>query len=267
MKFHLLQGNHSGGAPDLSSPLDWTRKFLRLTALDAYRCLLLSALLALSLWGSHGIASVEVAQAGTLEGTVHYLGSQPAPRVMKITKDQDHCGTEAIIQTINIHGAHGALSDAVVSVEGMKEDVQTEPTEGSVLNMHCAFAPRIGTARKGQVVEVRNQDPILHNTHIKYGKRTFLNVAQVPGGDPIVKQLKRTGLHDIRCDKHVFMEGALHVFSHPFYALTNQTGTFRITGIPAGEHHIHVWHETLGMLDEVVTIPSIGTVQLNFAYK
>lgn len=220
-------------------------------------------------WGLHSLGEGGMIFAGTLEGTVHYLGASPAPRVMPVTKDQDRCGTEAIIQTIQIHEAHGALRDAVVSVEGLSERdevVPIETTERSVLNMRCAFSPRIGTARKGQDVEIRNQDPILHNTHIKYGKRTFLNVAQVPGGKPIVKRLKRAGLHDIRCDKHVFMEGYLHVFSHPFYDLTTQTGTFRITGIPAGKHPIHVWHETLGALDQVVTIPENGTVRVDFAF-
>ena len=234
------------------------------------RSLLMSAFFILLCSGLQTLGEREITFAGTLEGTVHYLGAQPAPRVMPVTKDQDQCGMEAIIQTIQIHDAHGALRDAVVSVEGlpdMDEAVPIDTTERSVLNMRCAFSPRIGTARKGQDVEIRNQDPILHNTHIKYGKRTFLNVAQVPGGKPIVKRLKRAGVHDIRCDKHVFMEGSLHVFSHPFYALTTQNGTFRITGIPAGKHPIHVWHETLGVLDQVVTIPENGTVRVDFAYQ
>ncbi|MEX0830461.1 MAG: hypothetical protein WD032_09460 [Nitrospirales bacterium] len=189
--------------------------------------------------------------------------------MIPVAKDQDYCGTEVLIQTINIHDAHGALSGVVVSVEGMEdreEEVHIDNIERSVLNRECAFSPRIGTARKGQAVEIRNLDPILHNTHIKYGRRTFLNVAQVPGGKLIVKRLKRSGVHDIRCDKHVFMKGYLHVFSHPFYALTNQTGTFRITGIPVGDHLIHVWHETLGVLDTVVNIPENGTIRVDFAY-
>ena len=245
--------------------MDLPRKFHLPTELD-YPLFLLSGLLALTLCGGSGIGLVESAHAGTLEGIVRYLGVQPNPRVLPVTEDQAHCGQEVSIQTIHLHDTHGALSDAVVSVEGLEKDIGIEPTERSVLNMRCAFSPRIEIARKGQKVEVRNQDPILHNTHIKYGKRTFLNVAQVPGGKPIVKRLRWSGLHTIRCDKHVFMEAYLHVFSHPFYALTNQTGTFRITGIPAGDHHVRVWHETLGMLEKLVSISTNGTVQLNFIY-
>ncbi len=214
-----------------------------------------------------GISHVDMAYAGTIEGTVHYLGKQSSPNVLKVMKDQDHCGTEVSIQSIRIHGEHGFLSDAVVSIEGIKRvGEQVVETERSVLNTRCAFAPRIGMARQGQEIEIRNQDPILHNTHIKHRGRTFLNVAQVPGGNPIVKRLKRSGLHTIRCDKHVFMEGSLLVFSHPYYSKTNQTGVFRIEGIPAGKHQIQVWHETLGVMNKMVTIPQKGTIQMRFAY-
>ncbi len=242
-----------------------TRK-CHLMSLQDFPVFLFTGLFLLSLGSTHGILLEEDVYAGTIEGTVHYLGPKPTPKVLPVTRDQGHCGTEVRIQTIHIHDAHGALSDVVVSVQDMEEQSDSTKIERPVLNMRCAFFPRIGTARKGQEIEIRNQDPILHNTHIKYEKRTFLNVAQVPGGKPIVKRLKRAGLHDIRCDKHVFMEGSLHVFSHPYYSMTNQTGMFRIEGIPAGKHPIRVWHETLGILEKIVNVSEKGAVQVKFTY-
>ncbi len=228
--------------------------------------LLAPALLFLSLVGVNELIAIEMASAGILEGTVHYVGPDRPPKIMRVTKDQDHCGDEVSVQTIDTEDSSGTLSDVVVSVEGMKVDAQPEKTQRPVLNMRCAFSPRISVARQGQEIEVRNQDPILHNTHIKHGRRTFLNVAQVPSGKPIIKRLKRHGLHTIRCDKHVFMEAYLHVFSHPYYALTSKTGTFRIRDIPSGEYPIRVWHETLGIQEKVVSIPKNGTVHVKFTY-
>ncbi len=207
------------------------------------------------------------AQAGTLEGTVRYLGIPPNPKILSVAKDQEYCGKEVSIQTIHLDQVQGGLRDVVVSIQGLDEDLHVEAKERAVLNMRCAFTPRIGIARKGQEIEVLNQDPILHNTHITYGKRTILNVAQVPGGKSIVKKLKHSGLHEIRCDKHVFMSGYLHVFPHHYYAQTDQSGAFRITGIPPGRHTILVWHEILGVLKQIVTIPSTGVVQLNLSYQ
>ncbi len=221
-----------------------------------------------SFWGAQGLSLIGVTYAGTIEGTVYYRGVVPAPQLKAVTKDQDHCGVGVSVQTIQIHNDQGALSGAVVSIEGMKkEDYVASKKERMVLNTQCAFTPRIGVARKGEEIEVRNQDPILHNTHIKLGKRTFLNVAQVPGGKPIVKRLKRHGLHKIRCDKHVFMESFLYVFNHPYYDRTDKTGTFHISGVPPGKHPIQVWHETLGILKKVVNVPKEGTVRVAFSYQ
>ncbi len=208
------------------------------------------------------------AYAGTVEGTIYYQGVIPKPRLRAVIKDQEYCGVGVSIQTVHVHDAQGALSGAVVSVEGMKrEEYRKDGTKDrKVINMHCAFSPRIGVARLGQDIEVRNQDPILHNTHIRLGKRTILNVAQVPGGKPIVKRLKRSGLHSVRCDKHIFMESSLYVFNHPFYDLTDKAGAFRISGIPPGKHPIQVWHETLGILEKVVRVPKEDTVRIDFAY-
>ncbi len=220
-----------------------------------------------SFWGAQGLSLIGVAYAGTIEGTVHYQGVVPEPQLKAVTKDQEHCGVEVSVQTINVHDTHGALSGAVVSIEGMKkEDYVASKKDRMVLNMQCAFRPRIGVARQGEEIEVRNQDPILHNTHIKLGKRTFLNVAQVPGGKPIVKRLKRHGLHKIRCDKHIFMESYLYVFSHPYYDRTDKKGAFRISDIPPGKHAIQVWHETLGILENMVNVPTKGTVRVDFSY-
>ena len=228
--------------------------------------LLVPALLFMSVVEGNGLAPIKMAAAGILQGTVHYVGPDRSPKIMKVIKDQGHCGAEVSVQTIQKHDPKGTLSDVVVSVEGMKKDAELEETQRPVLNMRCAFSPRISTAQRGQDIEVRNQDPILHNTHIKHGRRTFLNVAQVPSGQPIIKRLKRHGLHTIRCDKHVFMEAYLHVFPHPYYALTSKNGTFRIADIPQGKHPIRVWHETLGILDKVVDIPKNGTVHVKFIY-
>ncbi len=209
-----------------------------------------------------------LAYAGTIEGTIRYQGTVPPPQLRAVLKDQEHCGLGVSVQTVQVHNDQGALAGAVVNVKGMKKETfrNNGQKERKVLNMQCAFAPRIGVARAGEEIEVRNQDPILHNTHIKLGKRTFLNVAQVPGGRPIVKRLKRAGLHTIRCDKHVFMESYLYVFNHPYYDLTDQTGTFRIAGVPPGKHPVQVWHETLGTLEKVVSIPATGTVRVDFSY-
>jgi hypothetical protein len=50
----------------------------------------------------------------------------------------------------------------------------------------------------------------------------------------------------IKCDVHAWMNTWCHVVEHPFYAVTDESGTFTIAGLPPGEYELRYWHETLG---------------------
>lgn len=203
----------------------------------------------------------------TIQGTIRFTGSIPHPFIVNVSKDPEHCGEQVVIQPLKVQGSEGVLEGAVVSLEGVKDMEYREIiTERPVVNAQCAFSPRVLAAQNGQEVEVRNLDPILHNTHIKLGRRTFLNVAQVPHGPPIVKALRQPGHYAIRCDKHTFMEGSLVVFDHPYFSVTDSSGVFHIDHVPPGTYQIHVWHEVLGDLLQPLVIPAEGEVLIDIDY-
>lgn len=208
-----------------------------------------------------------VEEGSNVTGTVSFRGTLPAARTMLVTENAEVCGKEVLIQTVQVDVHTSGLRQVVVSVS----HVPSSTTEMSlpnriVMNTNCAFVPRVGAARLGDTLEVHNRDPILHNTHVKIGKKTFLNVAQLAGSRPIPKTLRRTGLHTFRCDKHTFMAGSHLVFDHPYFAVTDEFGVFHLPQLPAGTYTVVVWHETLGSLEQEVIVPSQGTVTINFDY-
>ena len=44
------------------------------------------------------------------------------------------------------------------------------------------------------------------------------------------------------------MHALLVATEHPYYALTDESGHFKIEGIPEGNYTLSVWHESLGEL-------------------
>jgi hypothetical protein len=68
------------------------------------------------------------------------------------------------------------------------------PDKGpEVDNVKCRFAPHVQVIPSGSLVVV-NSDPVLHNTHGYYGKRTAFNLA-LPNQDQRVEvELKRPGM-------------------------------------------------------------------------
>lgn len=202
-----------------------------------------------------------------LVGRVVFRGRVPAPEVVTVTRDPKACGETRTIQPLVVDPSTGGIQDAVVSIEGAPTSPITDMTKTTAItNRQCAFTPHIEAIRIGTSLDIRSQDPVLHNTHIKTGKRTFLNVALVPGGNSVTKVIKMPGLYHVQCDAHVFMQGYMVAFDHPYYAVTQTHGDFRIVGVPAGRHQVTVWHETLGSLQREVTVPAQGDVSITIEF-
>jgi hypothetical protein len=48
------------------------------------------------------------------------------------------------------------------------------------------------------------------------------------------------------------MNAELFVAPHPYYAVTDESGKFELTGIPAGKYEIVAWHEGWGVARQEV---------------
>lgn len=205
----------------------------------------------------------------TSEVTVQvlYRGAVSTPQSIAVSRDLEVCGASAMVQTVRVHPLSHGLQDAVVTVEGAQTSTNgsTSLAPAVLSNSRCVFVPRVIGIQSGGSIEVGNQDPILHNTHIKApagkgldGHRTLLNVALVPGGRPIVKKVASAGLYHVQCDAHPFMRGYIVARDHPFVAVSDEQGVAKIRGVPPGPYEVSIWHETLGELHSKVTVPSSG---------
>lgn len=207
----------------------------------------------------------------TVSGRVQYAGSLPKPERVPVHRDIKYCGETVSIDKIQVDRASGGISDVVISVEGIGrgKPLVTEKTVISFENRTCRFVPRASVAAVGSLLEILNTDPILHNTHIRVDNRlgqTIINVVQPAGVDVIVKSLQIAGFFDIRCDAHTFMQASMHVFEHPYYALTDKTGRFEMAQVPSGTYRLQMWHEALGSRTKMITVPPSGSLTLDLGF-
>jgi len=155
-----------------------------------------------------------------------------------------------------------------VSLDGIERGKPAVPDKTVITfeNRTCQFVPRTDVAVVNSVLEIRNLDPILHNTHIRVEDRsgpTVINVVQPAGSGVIRRPLRAAGLLDVRCDAHTFMHAAIHVFDHPYFAITDTAGRFEFTQVPPGTYTLRLWHEALGTRTKTLTVPPAGTQALN----
>jgi hypothetical protein len=207
----------------------------------------------------------------TVSGRVLYTGSLPKPERVPVYRDSKYCGETVSIDKMQVERASGGISDVVISVEGIGggKPIVPEKTVITFENRTCRFLPRTSVAVVGNVLEIVNSDPILHNTHVRVDNRsgtTIMNVVQPAGVDVIIKPLQIAGLFDIRCDAHPFMQASMHVFEHPYYALTDKIGRFEMAQVPPGTYRLRMWHEALGARTKTITVPPSGSLTLDLAF-
>jgi len=184
-----------------------------------------------------------------------------------VKRDQKVCGKTVAYQPLLVDPDSRGIQFVVLSLEGIDQAFPEQSEETvTFANKDCAFQPRVTGAMLGQQVKLLNKDPMLHNTHIRLGKRTFVNVAQVVGGRPIIKQIKDVGVMRVSCDKHKFMEGFLLAFNHPYFSVTNELGEYEISDVPPGSWKLTIWHQTLGTLETRVMVSSTKETVLDMAY-
>lgn len=204
----------------------------------------------------------------TIKGTVRFRGPVPPQQVVEVRRDAAFCGDTMTIQPLLVQaGSHG-VKEAVVSLSAPAALPTTTPLPlTTIKNRKCAFFPRISAIMVDALLEIGNDDPVLHNTHIRSEGKTILNVAMVPQGETIRKQIRVSGVLNVKCDAHKFMQGYVKVFDHPYFTITDEEGRFQITGVPPGFQRITVWHETLGTLQKEVTVPTEGEISVQFDYS
>lgn len=221
-----------------------------------------SALLAASLWLAPG------AHAGSISGGVRLLESPPGLPPVKVTKDQDFCG-ELLPNETYVVDSGGGLKNVVVFLEGAAPSAPADSQkENLVENTGCRYAPRVLAMRRGERLRVKNNDPKLHIPHSYLNEKTVFMLS-LPFRNTILdatQKIRAAGLLRLVCDTHAWMLGFIHVFDHPFFAVTDDNGRFQIPDVPAGTYVLKAWHEHAGVITQEITIPETGDTRVTFAF-
>ncbi|MGH8500981.1 MAG: carboxypeptidase regulatory-like domain-containing protein [Gammaproteobacteria bacterium] len=209
---------------------------------------------------------VEISNGGAIKGKVTYHGRVPMRTIIP-TKNQDICGGMREEPEIRV-GAGGGVQDAVVYLEDIDQgkawEKQTETPQ--IDNKDCTFKPYIQVIQPGDF-NIHNSDPILHNTHGFYGRRTAFNLALPKKGQTIHEQLKRPGQVRIECDAHGWMLGWVYVAETPYYELTGDDGSFTIDDVPPGEYTLVATQSLVGDFEQKVTVKGGETATLDIEMK
>jgi plastocyanin len=219
--------------------------------------------------------TIDWANAGTIQGTIHY--TKPAPKPVSIDMNQDPACTlgPALTSEQYVVGKDGGFANVFVSIkDGLGNKVYAPPTEPVNIDQKgCRYLPHVVGAMVGQPVRFTNSDPTMHNIHMvpTVTGNQALDISQPPAGGPTTPQDERRFakpelMMPVRCNNHPWMQAFINVSANPFFAVTDAEGHFTIKGVPPGTYTIAADQEVAGEKTATVTVPAKGTVTVDFSY-
>jgi len=200
---------------------------------------------------------------GVIRGVVDLTGEPPQMPVLKRGTDPVCAKTPMRDEAVLVKG--GKLQNVFVRItQNLPGRVPSTPVV--VDQTECMYRPRVQGAVDGQILEVKNTDPTLHNVHAYEGRGTMFNQAQPPSAPPIRKTASPVGIIKIGCDVHPWMLAYVIVCEHPYFAVTDADGKFEITGLPVGEYTLEAWHERFGTKAVPVSVKADAPAQVQITF-
>ncbi len=204
--------------------------------------------------------ATETAATGwaTIKGTFKVAGAPPTPGKINADKDTAVCGKHPLFDESVTVGKDGGLQNVVIFCRTKKPPVHPDYAESASANVvldnkDCRFEPHVVVMRSGQTLQVKNSDPVGHNTKYDGVQSPPFNVLIPANSDSLQKISVEEGLPvKVGCSIHPWMGGWVVVRSDPYAAVTSDTGAFELKNVPAGkELEFQLWQEKKGPLTSV----------------
>jgi plastocyanin len=225
------------------------------------------ALPVLALFAVAGGSSEVLAQsAGSIVGEVKYAGTPPAPKVVKVNKDNQACGNEKKSEEWVV-GANSGVKNAVASVVGAKGPAPKPAKKPELDQKGCQFSPHVRLVPTGAELDILNPDGVLHNIHTFSTANPSINKAQPKFKKVMTEKFDKAEIIKVQCDAHSWMSGWIVVQDHPYYAVSGDDGSFKIDNVPAGKHTVQLWHESGAKLTKEVEVKAGQATKVTFELK
>ena len=207
-----------------------------------------------------------------VNGKVAFEGTAPAPKLINFGAEK---------QCAIMHGDKPPIDEAIVvnpnntvkwALVYIKESISGQfkaPDQPVVVHQKgCLFSPHAVGAMVGQKINFENDDSVLHNVRDNAKVNKMFNIAQPIQGMTTTKTFEQPEIGiQMRCDVHFWMSSYIHIFKHPFFAITGDDGTFTVKDLPAGNHTVEVWREKLGTQTQTLSVADGESKEVNFSLK
>jgi len=143
---------------------------------------------------------------------------------------------------------------------------QSQPGHAVLDQRDERFVPHVLAITTGTSVDFPNSDRIYHNV-FSLSKAARFDLGRYAVGHSKSVRFDQAGIVRVFCDIHSHMNAFILVFSHPFFAVTDEEGRYRIENVPPGTYSVVAWNEGLSSESRPVTVLDGGAAELDFTLR
>jgi plastocyanin len=190
----------------------------------------------------------------SVEGRVELPKSKAAPVVAKRYEVVTYGGVLGINPPL-----------AVVYLEGSFPKPASLPTK-QVAQKDLMFVPALLPVQVGTKVEFPNLEKDTYHNIFSYSPAKRFDLGRYrPDEKPVPSEVFDVpGLVTLRCDIHEHMRGLILVLATPHFALTDDSGHFKLTGLPAGHYTLKAWVDSRTTREHPIDLKSGSTAHVDF---
>lgn len=210
--------------------------------------------------------------SSAIGGSVYFDGAPPEPKIWRAALSDPACAAadhDWIASDEVLINTNGTLRNVFVYVSSSFGALRfPAPSDPVVLDQRgCRYAPRVFGLRAGQTLLILNSDSTMHNVHAAPRRNRAFNAGMTRAVKKISRVFHRPEIMiPFNCNVHPWMSAYAGVLDHPFFAVTDTEGSFRLAPLPPGEYEITAWHERFGVLKQRVKLNASEARQMDFTF-
>jgi len=143
---------------------------------------------------------------------------------------------------------------------------QIDPGRAVMDQRNETFVPHVLAVTAGTIVDFPNSDRIYHNV-FSLSKGARFDLGRYEAGHSKSVRFDRPGVVRVFCEIHSHMNAFILVFGHPFFAMTDADGRYRIDNVPPGTYSVIAWNEGDSSDPRQVTVPDGGATEIDFTVR
>jgi hypothetical protein len=163
--------------------------------------------------------------------------------------------------------------NTLVWVEGVDAGKPLSDVRRGTLSIEgCRFEPRLMAVAAGTTINLFSADRATYTTRFfREGTSEPVAVAHTVDAGQVVPSEKiasAAGLVEARRTEQQWARAYVAVFDHPYFAVADASGNFRIDSLPPGTYTVKIWHEGMtNPSEQRVTVSAGGTGRLDLALQ